>query len=167
MYSAIWAIIKPFLPIIAAVMVLAGTWFSGYTKGKEQLIAYRAVIETQSTQVKEQAEQHAIDVNNRLQAAAEVINAQSEQHAKANQELADTNRTLLAQRLQQSTRSRCDRVSEIATTTSGSDATNPGFWLVSESVSNRLIDRHNTAEQVAEIALACQQYVKTLQEQFK
>lgn len=165
MYSAIFTVIKPFLPIIAVALILAGAWFAGYAKGREQLHAYRAVIEAQSTQVKEQAQQHAIEVNERLRASAEIINAQAEQHAQQIEALATDNRTLLAQRLQQSAGRRCSRLPETTGSTSSGTEDASRYWMVSETVANRLIERHTIADQVIETAQSCQQYVKSIQEQ--
>lgn len=152
------ALFKRFAPIIAVVLILGATWAHGYVTADKSRIEQIAQINAESDALLKQATAANLEKAKKIDDAAKHIEETNHANRQVIESIADHNRAL-AVRVQQSA-GRC--VCAVPTNTKPAesrDGTIAGageFWT-------RAVESARHADEVTEVARACQNYVKSLE----
>jgi hypothetical protein len=145
MYAAAFELFKKLAPIIAILLLLAGVYTAGYARANKHFIEYKARAEANSALVQKQLKQ-----------SAAIIGETYEKNTTINNDLTARNRQLLADRMRDSANSKTPEA------TSGGDETASNYWKLPEKAGRDFISEAARADEVTEIARACQQYVVSI-----
>lgn len=157
-------VFKKLAPFLLIAALFCAVWFHGYHYANRQSVEREARIAAESNQITGAALKHNAEVQAQAEQSALIIGETYETNRKAIADLTAANAVLVA-RVRQQSAARCGtgEMSNTATATRASDATDPDDGGFFES----LVDSASIADEVTETARACQAYVKNLQEVFK
>jgi hypothetical protein len=166
MVTVALALFKKCAPYIAAALIVTAIWMHGYHTADAKRIQEIADITAQSNAVLNEANIKNAEIEKQLSVSALIIGETYEKHQTEIANITDDNRQLLAKRLRESS-GRCNTMSNSSKTTSSGNEEFTDYWLVQQAIADRLIERHEYADQIVETARACQDYVKTITEQLR
>jgi hypothetical protein len=147
-------------PYVSIACVIALVWAHGYYTADKHRIEREAQTAAQSILILETATKRNAQIMAQATESAQIIGEAYGANRQTITDLTNTNRALL-ERLRQQPGANCraSGVPETTTATIGGDAPDPGNREFFQSV----IDRAEIADEVAETARACQNYVTEIE----